>query len=175
MPFGKYSYYHKHPEIRYDGKSELYVGKFCSLSPFITIYLGGNHRTDWISTYPFGTEKTGEVFTAINVYERGHPFTKGDVVIGNDVWIADHVSIMSGVKIGDGAVISGYSHVVKDVEPYTIVGGNPARFIRHRFSKEQIDQLLKIKWWDWEDKKINDNLHLICSPNIDVFINEHRV
>jgi virginiamycin A acetyltransferase len=76
----------------------------------------------------------------------GHPGTKGNVIIGNDVWIGSNVTIMSGVTIGDGAVIANNSHVVKNVEPYTLVGGNPAKLIKYRFSKEQIEKLLKIKW-----------------------------
>ena len=83
-------------------------------------------------------------------YQEHTCTTRGDVIIGNDVWIADNVTIMSGVRIGDGAVIACNSHVVKDVEPYSIVGGNPAKFIKHRFTQEQIECLLKIKWWNWD-------------------------
>ena len=130
----------------------------------MTIYLGGNHRTDWVSTYPFGHIHQG-------VFDRfdgsGHPSTRGDVVIGNDVWIGDGVTIMSGVRIGDGAVIAANSHVVKDVEPYTLVGGNPARFIKYRFSREHIEKLLAIQWWNWEDDKINRLSPLLCSSKID--------
>ena len=78
---------------------------------------------------------------------------------------------MSGVKIGDGAIIANNSHVVKDVEPYSIIGGNPAKLIRYRFTPNQIKELLKIKWWYWEDKKINKFTPLLCSDNIDAFIN----
>ena len=100
-----------------------------------------------------------------------HPATtKGDVIIGNDVWIADNVTIMSGVTIGDGSVIACNSHVVKDVEPYTLVGGNPAKFIKYRFTKEQIEKLLQIKWWEWDDSKINKFVPLLCNNNIDEFI-----
>jgi virginiamycin A acetyltransferase len=80
---------------------------------------------------------------------------------------------MSGVKVGDGAVIANNSHVVKDVPPYAIVGGNPAKFIKWRFTEDQIDKLLKIKWWYWSDEKINNNLPLMCQPDIDKFIDQH--
>ena len=80
---------------------------------------------------------------------------------------------MSGVTIGDGAIIANNSHVVKDVEPYSIVGGNPAKLIRYRFTQEQIQKLLEIKWWDWDDVKINENLQLLCNDKIDEFINKH--
>jgi acetyltransferase-like isoleucine patch superfamily enzyme len=92
--------------------------------------------------------------------------SKGDVVIGNDVWLGYGSMIMSGVGIGDGAVIAAGAVVTRDVEPYSIVAGNPARLIKKRFDEETIDKLLKIKWWDWPVEKINNNLNLIY--NIDV-------
>jgi len=130
--------------------------------------LGGNHRTDWVTTYPFG-HINQHIFNNFN--GQGHPATKGDVVIGNDVWIGQNVTIMSGVTIGDGAIIANNSHVVRNVEPYSIVGGNPAKLIKYRFTKEQIEKLLEIKWWDWDDDKINRLSPLLCNENIDEFIN----
>lgn len=164
MEIGKYSYGQKHISIMGDSKSKLKIGKFCSIADNITIYLGRNHRTDWVTTYPFGHTHT-DVFNKFN--GDGHPQTKGDVIIGNDVWIASHVTIMSGVKIGDGAVIAANSHVVKDVEPYSIVGGNPAKFIKYRFNQETIKKLLDLKWWDFEDNIINDITPLLCSNNFE--------
>jgi acetyltransferase-like isoleucine patch superfamily enzyme len=168
MSFGKYSY--GKPKVFWKNKdANLEVGKFCSIAADVKVYLGGNHRTDWVSTYPFGYIHQN-VFNKFN--GEGHPATKGSVVIGNDVWIGSHVTIMSGVKIGDGAVIANNSHVVKDVEPYSLVGGNPAKLIKYRFTKEQIEKLLEIKWWDWSDEKINNFTPLLCNKNIDNFINE---
>ena len=145
-------------------------GNFCSIASNVKVYLGGNHRTDWVTTYPFGHIHTDILNTTI----QGHPATRGDVIIGNDVWIADNVTIMSGVHVGDGAVIACNSHVVKDVEPYSIVGGNPAKFIKYRFTHKQIKSSLKIQWWNWSVKKINDNLHLLCNDKIDEFIDKHN-
>lgn len=147
--------------------TELTIGSFCSIAR-CTVYLGGNHRTDWISTFPIWHFLPTDVIS-------GHPSSNGNVVIGNDVWIADHVTIMSGVTIGDGAVVACNSHVVKDVEPYALVGGNPAKLIKLRFAREQIFELLQIKWWNWSDEKIAENVHLLCSPNIEEFIAKHRV
>jgi acetyltransferase-like isoleucine patch superfamily enzyme len=113
MSFGKYTY--GKPNTKWGGNSKLIVGKFCSIANNVTIYLGGNHKTDWITTYPFGT--TGYDFN-FNVNEKGHPFSNGNVIVGNDVWIGDNVTIMSGVLIGDGSIIACNSHVVKNVEPY---------------------------------------------------------
>lgn len=123
----------------------LEIGSFCSLADSIYIFLGGNHRIDWATTYPFGhlfTEHLGEQ------HIKGHPTSRGDVRIGNDVWIGAGATIMSGVKIGDGAVIAANSHVVRDVRPYEIVGGNPSQSIRLRFSKDIIQLLLTLHWWD---------------------------
>ena len=99
--------------------AKLVVGIFCSIAKNVNIYLGGNHRTDWITTYPFG-HLNSYIFNNFN--ENGHPSTKGNVIIGNDVWIGDNVTIMSGVTIGDGVVIANNSRIVKNVEPYSLVG-----------------------------------------------------
>lgn len=170
MSYGKYTY--GKPTIFWGNSgAKLIVGNFCSLAGNIKVYLGGNHKTDWVTTYPFGTVNKA-VFNTFNVDDHGHPSTKGNVIIGNDVWIGDNVTIMSGVTIGDGAVIACNSHVVKNVEPYSITGGNPAQLIKYRFTSEQIEQLLKIKWWFWDDAKINRFTHLLCNDNIDEFIKQ---
>lgn len=162
---GKYTY--GQPEIHWANKdTKLVIGNFCSIAGNVRIYLGGNHRTDWISTYPFGHIHKG----TFNAFDgKGHPSSGGDVIIGNDVWISDNVTIMSGVTIGDGAVIACNSHVVKDVEPYSLVGGNPAKLIKYRFTEEQIKKLLEIKWWNWDDAKINKYVPLLCSGDVDTF------
>ena len=166
MSYGKYTY--GNPNIYWaDSGAKLIVGNFCSIAAGVNIYLGGNHRTDWVTTYPFGHINQG---TFNNFNGNGHPSTKGDVIIGNDVWIGSNVTIMSGITIGDGAIIANNSHVVKNVEPYSLVGGNPAKLIKHRFSQEQIEKLLQIKWWFWDDDKINKFTPLLCNNNIDEFI-----
>ena len=169
MILGKYSYTDGGVVMEWGHSGAKFIGgKFCSIGKNLTVYLGGNHRTDWVTTYPFG-HIHHDIFNNFN--GMGHPKTNGSVVLGNDVWIGAHVTIMSGVVIGDGAVIACNSHVVKDVEPYSIVGGNPAKFIKKRFTEEQINKLLKIKWWDWDDEKINKFTTLLCNTDIDKFIN----
>lgn len=169
MNVGKYTYGVDNISVLTWGEgAKLEIGSFCSIAANIKIYLGGNHRVDWITTYPFGHTHKG-VFNKFN--GEGNPKTNGDVIIGNDIWIGSDVTIMSGVRIGDGAVLANNSHVVKDVEPYSIVGGNPAKLIKYRFDKDVIEKLLEIKWWDLNDDKINELSPLLCSENIQEFLN----
>jgi acetyltransferase-like isoleucine patch superfamily enzyme len=169
MSIGEYTY--ANPIVHWqNNKAKLEIGKFCSIARNVNIYLGGNHNINWVTTYPFGTI-CKDKFPHFNVDDHGHPSTKGDVIIGNDVWIASNVTIMSGVTIGDGAVIANNSHVIKNVEPYSLVGGNPAKLIKYRFTPEQIEKLLEIKWWNWDEEKINKFVPLLCNYNIDEFIN----
>ena len=170
MSYGIYTY--GRPTILWENtNAKLVIGNFCSIASGVTVYLGGNHRTDWVTTYPFG-HVNQHIFNNFNGI--GHPSSKGDVIIGNDVWISDNVTIMSGVNIGDGAVIANNSHVVNDVEPYSLVGGNPSKLIKYRFTPQQIENLLKIKWWYWDIKKINKFTPLLCNSNIDEFIQESK-
>jgi len=144
--------------------TSLTIGKYCSISRNVIIFLGSEHRTDWISTYPFPV--LWEEAKGI----QGHPSTKGDVIIGNDVWIGYGVTILSGVNIGDGAVIGAGSVVTKDIPPYAISAGNPCHVIKYRFDEVTIKKLLEIRWWDWPDQKVRENLKYICSDAMDEFI-----
>jgi len=169
MKIGKYTYGDKNIKTYSWGEgSELKIGAFCSIAEDIKVFLGGNHNSNWITTYPFGhiNKDTFNKFNGV-----GHPKTKGDVIIGNDVWIGNSVTIMSGVIIGDGAIIANNSHVVKNVNPYEIVGGNPAKLIKKRFNDEEISKLLKIKWWDFDNNKINEISPLLCSSSLEDFFN----
>ena len=100
----------------------------------------------------------------------GHPTCKGDIIIGNDVWIGAKTTIFGGVKIGDGAVIGSCSVITKDVEPYSVVAGNPAKHIKYRFTEQQIEKLKKIEWWNWDETKINEISLDLWSNDIDGFI-----
>lgn len=159
------------PTIMHWGENAtLKIGKFCSIARDVTIFLGGNHRTDWVSTYPFNV-LCGAFPNAKNII--GHPVTKGDVSIENDVWIGYRATILSGVSIGNGAVIAANAVVTNDVPPYAVVAGNPAQIVKYRFSAETIDSLQKIQWWNWPIEKINSNVRKICSSDMDSFIKEH--
>ena len=147
--------------------TRLKIGNFCSLPhKRVLILLGGEHYHNWVSTYPLNMN-----FPSYNLPSSLR--SKGDVVIGNDVWFGVNTTILSGVTIGDGAIIGANSLVVDNIPPYAVVGGNPAKIIRYRFSKETIKLLLQIKWWNWTERKIKDASHLIMQPNIDQFVKQY--
>ena len=147
---------------------KLIIGKFCAIARDVKFIMNGaNHKISGISTYPF--QIFGNGWEKVMPDIKDLPY-KGDTVIGNDVWIGFDSLIMPGVNIGNGAIISSRSVVVSDVEPYTIVGGNPAKQIRKRFEPENIDSLNSIAWWDWPIEKITKNLDVIVSDDIEKLI-----
>lgn len=171
---GDYTYYddfenvenfEKNVKYHFDFMGDkLIIGKFCMIASDVTFIMnGGNHATQGLSTYPFSI--FGHAWEHA-MDGKEFPF-KGDTVVGNDVWIGYKATIMPGIKIGDGAVIATHSTVVKDVEPYSIVGGNPAGEIRKRFGPEIIERLLKLKWWDWDVEKITRNVQHLTGFDID--------
>lgn len=141
-------------------RDKLIIGKFCMIASDVTFIMNGaNHLTDAITAYPFSVFGEGWEHAMDG---KSYP-NKGDIKIGNDVWIGYNSTIMAGVTIGDGAIVATNSTVTKDVEPYAIVGGNPARLIKKRFSDDQIKRLLRVKWWNWDIEKITRNLHYLTS------------
>jgi len=141
----------------------LRVGAYTSIASGVEIFLGGHHRTDWISCYPF----PAKIDEASHIRDYGG--TNGDVQIGSDCWISTNAMILSGVTIGDGAVVAAGAVVTKDVEPYAVVGGNPARFIKWRFQEHQRDLLQKSKWWTWAESEVRACSQLLCSADFEQF------
>jgi virginiamycin A acetyltransferase len=174
---GDYTYYDDFEDVRnfesnvkyhFDFISDkLIIGKFCMIASGATFIMnGGNHLADSLSAYPFaifgnGWEKAME--------GKEYP-VKGNTIIGNDVWIGCNATIMPGLTVGDGAIIAANATVTKNVEPYTIVGGNPATMIRKRFSDEVIERLLELQWWNWDSEKITRNLHNLTGTSIENLI-----
>ena len=146
--------------------TDLIIGNYCSIANPVTVLLGGNHNMNRVTTFPFG------ILNGLGPMPNNDGYSNGNVVIGNDVWIGHNVTIMSGVTIGDGCIIAACSVVTKNVSPYTIVGGNPIKIIKQRFSDEQIEKLLKIQWWQWHFDKIKAFSDLLLNPDIDAFINK---
>lgn len=134
------------------------TGRFCSISYGLKIYTGGNHRKDWITAYSFGhIPPSSKSISPVS----GHPQSNQPVIIENDVWIGRDVTLMSGVTIGNGAVIEANSHVGRSIPPHAIAGGNPAKIIGHRFNEQQIKKLLELKWWNLSDEKIHQSIDLL--------------
>ncbi len=172
---GDYTYYsdingcvdfEKHVTHHYEFVGDkLIIGKFCAIASGIEFIMNGaNHRMNSVSTYPFNIMGNG--WEKVNPKLEELPF-KGDTIVGNDVWIGQNVTVMPGVKIGDGAIIAANSVVTRDVPPYHIVGGNPSKIIRKRFDDSLISYLLDLKWWDWSKDKIFSNLEILCSGNLE--------
>ena len=173
---GRYSYYsgyyHGHSFddcARYlmpdrDDVDRLIIGSFCSIGTGACFMMAGNqgHRMDWISTFPFFFMSEEPAFAEAQSGYR----PAGDTVVGNDVWIGAEAMIMPGIRIGDGAMIGSRSVVTKDVAPYAIVAGNPAREIRKRFSDSDIERLLDMRWWDWPLEQIEAEMATLCSGDI---------
>jgi acetyltransferase-like isoleucine patch superfamily enzyme len=151
--------------IRANGPDPSWVriGQFCSIGPGVVFLDGGHHYAQrpttsplqWLMSLPMAVDWM---------------LDKGDVIVGNDVWIGRDARILSGVKIGHGAIVAGYSVVTKDVEPYAIVAGNPARVKGARFPDEQIERMLVLAWWDWPEEKIRRAAVDLLAPDIDAFL-----
>lgn len=173
---GRYSYYsgyyhgHSFDECaRYlmpdrEDVDKLIIGSFCSIGSGASFVMAGNqgHRMDWISTFPFFFVDEECMVDAPNAYQGA-----GDTVVGHDVWIGAEAMILPGIQIGHGAVIGARTLVTKHVEPYTIVGGNPAKPLRKRFSDEKIERLLELSWWEWPEEFLAGAMPFLCSDNID--------
>jgi lipopolysaccharide transport system ATP-binding protein len=171
---GKWSY--GNPKIyRWNWKNKIYIGNFCSLGPEIKIIIGGNHRTDWVSTSQLPADTFNFEDTFLNAQKiKNYNYSKGDLHIENDVWIGGFSIIFSGVRLGNGSVVAAGSVVTKDVEPYTIVGGNPAKLIKKRFTSKQINFLNSSKWWDLDDKKIDLLSKYLLAEKVDLFIKKFK-
>jgi len=167
---GRWSY-GKPNILRWDWKSKLIIGNFCSLGPDIDFYIGGNHRLDWISTSPLPAPQFDSVFKkAKNI--KNFNKSNGDIIIGHDVWIGGRTTILSGVKIGTGAVIAAGSVVVNDVESYSVSGGNPNKEIGKRFNEDIIKKLLESEWWNLTDNDIDHLSEYLLSNNFEIFFDK---
>ncbi len=147
----------------WDEGSTLRIGSFCSIASNVQIFLGGHHRTDWVTTFPFPA-----FLPDSDIKDYGG--TNGDVTIGSDVWTCANVIILSGVTVGHGAVLANGAVITKDVEPYSIVGGNPAKHIKYRFDADTRQRLLATTWWNLPENTISQNIHTLCSNDINAFL-----
>jgi acetyltransferase-like isoleucine patch superfamily enzyme len=158
---------HTYGEVIIHGGSKDYIkiGDYCSIAGNLQLQCGGDHYMDFISTYPFPNIGKWTGYENWRPYKNRHD---ASITIGNDVWIGLDVMVRHGVTIGDGAVIGMRSLVINDIPPYAIAAGNPAKVLRYRFTPEQIESLLKIKWWNWSEEEINKAIPYM--DNIEEFI-----
>lgn len=150
------------------GDANLSIGAYTSIADDVHIFLGGQHRSDWVSSYPFPEfiEQAREI--------GGFRTTRGSVIIGNDVWLASGCTILSGVSVGDGAVVAARAVVARDVPPYAIVAGNPARIVRWRFSEDVRHDLLATQWWTWPEEEVRKIVRLLCTEDTSLLLNYAR-
>lgn len=168
---GEFSY--GRPKVRFpEAGTKLTIGRYCSIADKVEILLGGNHRTDWGTTYPFSA--LPDLWPSAPTTEDYHT-SRGDVTIGHDVWLGSGAIILSGITIGHGAVVAAHAVVTKDVPPYAIVGGNPAKVIRKRFDDATIEALLEAQWWDLPHEKIATLIPLLQSDRLRELIAAVRV
>ena len=165
---GDYSY--GKPKLLWHSRNApLKIGSYCSFGENVTILLGGNHHTERVTTYPFAAFRQqwglGKEWVEV-------PLSKGGVTIGSDVWVADNATILSGITIGHGAVVANNAVVTKDVPPYAIVAGNPAKVVKKRFDDEIIEKLLKTKWWELNSKDIKTLIPYLLGSDIVEFVAE---
>lgn len=148
------------------GSATLKIGSYCSIASNVQIFLGGQHRIDWVSSYPFPF-----FFQMDEVYKENALIadSRGDVVIGSDVWLCANCTILSGVTIGHGAVIANGALISRDVEPYAVMAGNPAKQIKWRFDEPTRKTLLESKWWEWPTEEIHGILDKLCSDDLTDF------
>lgn len=181
---GKYSYYsgysHGHSFddcARYlmpdrDDVDKLIIGSYCSIATGVSFIMAGNqgHNHEWISSFPFAfMNEVPEFAAAQNGYQPA-----GDTVVGNDVWIGAEAMIMPGITIGDGSVIGSRALVTKNVAPYTVIGGNPAKEIKKRFSEKEISMLLEMKWWTWDLQDFKGAMPLLCATDIEALYKYYK-
>lgn len=166
VSIGRYCTINGPNTIIFSGINRIEFGNFCSVAPGCVIY-EINHVGDRCTSYNIFRNLIHAESRQDNIWRGSMHLdmvSKGPITVGNDVWIGSQVCIVSGVNIGDGAIVGANSTVTKDVEPYSIVAGNPAKFIKYRFPKEIIEVLVRTKWWLWEDEKIRQNHLLFEGP-----------
>lgn len=160
---GAYSY--GRPKVRFaDSGRRLTIGRYCSIADKVEILLGGGHRLDWATTYPFAAMEG--LFPDARAPEDYH-VARGDVTIGHDVWLGSGCLILPGVTVGHGAVVAARAVVTRDVPPYAVAAGNPARVVRTRFDAATVAALLDAAWWDLPHATVSGLVPLLCSDRTD--------
>ena len=167
---GEWSY--GRPKVRFpESGARLSIGRYCSIADRVEILLGGDHRTDWVTTYPFAAMRG--LWPGVEAPEDHHA-GRGDVTIGHDAWLGSGAMILSGVRVGHGAVVGARAVVARDVPDYGIVVGNPARLVRLRFPEATVTALLAAAWWDLAPEQVGPLVPLLSSDRVDAFLDAVR-
>ncbi len=169
LEVGRYTYGVPEIDVYINSERKVTIGSFCSISKNVRFITGGIHPADWVSTFPIRD------FVGVDIPYDGMPTSNGEIVIGHDVWIGTGVTILSGVTIGTGSIIAAGAIVTRDIQPYSIVAGVPAKVIRMRFAPKQIEHLLAIKWWEWKEEEIKKCIHYLSSNKIEEFIEKYKI
>jgi acetyltransferase-like isoleucine patch superfamily enzyme len=169
LTMGRHSYGKPYVRAYRADKARVSIGNFVSIAEEVTFLVGGEHRPEWVTTFPLRA-----MLRLPGAWADGHPATRGEINVGHDVWIARGSTILSGVTIGNGAVIGASSVVRRDVRPYAIVMGNPAREVKRRFNDEQVEQLEALRWWDWPDERIKASVDLLNGASVEEFLAQTR-
>ena len=168
LSIGRHTYGSPRFEMFRGSEAPITIGAFCSISRGVVFMSGGIHPLDWVSLFPFRIR-----FGLDGAYEDGMPTTSGPIVVGSDVWIGTDAMVLSGVTIGHGAIVAARSVVTRDVPPYAVVAGVPAKVLRFRFGPGTIERLLRIRWWDWPDDRIREEVGLLSSKGVEDFVARH--
>lgn len=173
LSIGKFSYTGSNFLITGDS-GKVSIGRYCSISDNVTFIMQG-HNIDWITTYPFPAPGMRWNWPeAVGI--AGHPKYYGDIEVGSDVWIGYGAKIFGGATVGHGAIVAaGALLTEKNIPPYSIFGGAPAKLIKYRFDAKTIEELLKIQWWEWEEAKIREAMPLLCSNNLSSFLDKYSI
>lgn len=169
LVIGRHTHYSPKVFMFRGSECKVEIGSFCSVGPGVQIIAGGIHPPHWLSTFALRIRLHMD-----GAYEDGMPETRGDIVIGSDVWLGTDSVVLSGVTIGHGAIVAARSVVTRSVPPYAIVAGNPAKIVKYRFEPHIVDQLLKIAWWDWSDEKVREAVPLLSSPDAAGFLEKYE-
>lgn len=165
LTVGRHTYGLPEVEVYKGSESRVIIHSFCSISPRVLFIVGGIHRKEWVSLFPFRA-----LWKMPGAYSDGMPTTKGDIVVGCDVWLGTEAMILSGVTVGHGSVVCARSVVTRNVPPFAIVAGVPARVIGYRFDEPTRARLLQVAWWDWSDNKIRMAVSSLSSPDVEAFL-----
>jgi chloramphenicol O-acetyltransferase type B len=165
LVIGRHSYGSPKVWMYRGSECKVIIGNFGSIGPGVQFIAGGIHPPSWVSTYPFRIK-----WKMNGAYDDGMPETRGDIIIGSDVWLGTDVVVLSGLNIGHGAIVATRSVVTHSIPPYAIVAGSPARIVKYRFDADIVDRLIKIAWWEWDDEKIHEAVPLLSSGNMDQFL-----